>query len=1219
MIRLRGFPVRYAAPAVLACALAVSGAADESLAVFKLGQRFFSDSLYNLALEQYQKYLGMRGRDPENDPAAYYHVAQCHDGMENMRKAAEAYEEYVKLFPSESNVMDAMYAAGRARREVGDYKEASDWFYAVWSRFVGSALARTALFEAAACAEKDKNPERAIELYGMFLAKFERHDNARQASLALASLHIAQKEYSQAEGILEDIPRQWQSDRVYSARVTYYRALLHQKMQKHAQAAKFYRAMMQSGVEGFPEERRAYEDYVDFLVAAEKYGEALPVYAKLFAVLKKEGARPGHDRIYEWAESARRSHNYDVAEKAYRRLLLEYPDTISANLVNYRIAECQVGTDDFPQAIETLRRIESSGTADEYAARAVAKIGDLYFSRELYPSAIAAYRRYLELSDRDDKDRILYRIGKIYQEKYERYGAALREFENLLKWYPASSYYSRAVLAIAECYERTDELRSAIRQYEFLIESSADEKLVAEAKKRATYLTTFRIRNAEAAAYKFAELMRKKPEDISELERLQVAAAIYEKDLKDFTKALETYQRIRELEAAPADSVRAHILHGQARVYQRLHEKAAYENDTQTASHAKEQALLLYREILEKHPGASSADDAAFRVLELTNPNIAQYEQFLETFPQSAYLPEVLFTIAKHYEKRSRDAGERFSEKAVASYRQIIEKFPSSEHASPALMGLARNYLVLGELDSVESTLAMHLERYPGSPLEPEAYFTKGLVAKRRGDFEAAADIFKQVLYRYPFSPFAASARFELAFAELETGQVFEALNNFRLYEQGRPEGPRALAARYGIGTCLLKIGKEDEATAILNALLSEKLSESLAADVHYALGQLAEKDGETFDALNHYKQALQSKSFTRQGDVLAHMGKMYFESRVYADAADAFERALPHASSKADSIDIATRHITSLIMNGKVKKADRLAKDLTREFGKLPASMAEIVYYEGVHYLVEKEYDRAIKRFEYILAKYDATGRADDAAYQIPLAHFYAGQKEDALKLFHEFPTRYPQSEYVPLSYFKVAMLYHGQNEFAQAAEFFTKAVDHEKSDAKTRFRSAYNAAVAYQKISSWLDAARMYTLVQKDFPGEIPESSLHLKIGFCLIQASRIEEALKHFEKANVNPAAEDKPEILYWIATCYAKLGEYQRAITEYLKVPYLYSGVGKWGVTAEFESARLYERQGEYEKAITLYKKVLQSDGEQGRFGRQSKERIQRLTSMMAEKP
>jgi tetratricopeptide (TPR) repeat protein len=198
--------------------------------------------------------------------------------------------------------------------------------------------------------------------------------------------------------------------------------------------------------------------------------------------------------------------------------------------------------------------------------------------------------------------------------------------------------------------------------------------------------------------------------------------------------------------------------------------------------------------------------------------------------------------------------------------------------------------------------------------------------------------------------------------------------------------------------------------------------------------------------------------------------------------------------------------------------------------------------------------------------------------------------------------------------------MIFHDQNDFIQAAEYFSKVIEDKKVDSKTRFRAANNAAVAYQKTSSWLDAARLYTIVLSDYPDIIHVSSYHLKIGFCLLQASKVEEAYEHFKKANINPQKEDKPEILYWVATCYSKMGEFSKAIAEFLKVPYLYAGVGisKWGVTAEYEAARLYERLGEYTKAVTLYRKIVQSDGEQGRFGKQALSRIQRLSALVGEK-
>jgi tetratricopeptide (TPR) repeat protein len=167
---------------------------------------------------------------------------------------------------------------------------------------------------------------------------------------------------------------------------------------------------------------------------------------------------------------------------------------------------------------------------------------------------------------------------------------------------------------------------------------------------------------------------------------------------------------------------------------------------------------------------------------------------------------------------------------------------------------------------------------------------------------------------------------------------------------------------------------------------------------------------------------------------------------------------------------------------------------------------------------------------------------------------------------------------------------------------------------DANTRFRAANNAAVAYQKTSSWIDAARMYRVILSDFSSLIHQSSYHLKLGFCLIQASRIEESIEQFKLARKDAKKEDEPEILYWMGTCYARQGDLTKAITEYLKVPYLYAGIGKWGVTAEFEAARLYERQGDYGKATTLYRKIVNADGEQGKFGKKALERIQRLNTL-----
>lgn len=1193
--------------------------ADESSSVFKLGERFFNDSLYNLAFEQYQKYIGLK-RSYENDPVAYYKIAFCHDKMGNTQEAAEGFEEFIRLFPSETNVMEAMYMAGTLRKALGDFKEAYDWFFSVWSRFVGSARARMSLFEAAECAEKDKNPDQAIELYNLFFNKFPKNEKAKQASLSLANLYIGKKEYAPAEEILKKIEKQWGGDKKFKVRVLYYKALIAKKMQKIELAGKRFQIMARQDKHGFPEMEQAYKEYIDILSIQKEFKTAQDIYAKLSGIYAGKSKRPAGSFLKAWADNARRAHLYKDAISLYQKIPDESPEDINVYQIRYNLAECYVGIGDFPEAIETLRGIELHDTTGEYSYRAVLKTGDIYFKKGLYPSAITAYRRYLQLPDRGDKDRIIYRIGKIYQEEYNRYGAALREYENLLKLYPSSNYYQRTVFAVAQCQEALKEYGKAVRNYEYIVESGGDSKLVEKAGKRARYIRNFLIQDFETAVYKLAEILEKDQTEIPKFERLLKTAHIYDKYLKDYTKALEMYKKFETIESLP-DSLKPEVEINKAHIYRKLYEKATFEKNPKMAEHSKGMAIKLYADIITNFPSSHFADEAAYSNMMLTTPEIGEYEMFITKYPNSKYLDEIYINIAKHYEKRSTKEGKKYSKKAVEAYGEIVKRFPSSQYAPQAFIGLARNYLTLGEVDSTGKTINLFVKRFPTSVFDAEVFYIRGILAGKNNDYGNAIDIFKQVLYKYPFSVFAERARYELASAELRTGKVFEALNNYRLYQQNYSDGLFTLESRYGIAKCLRQLDKRGEALKLFNELINEKLTKGILADIHYELARIAEGDNKIYDALNHYKNALAYKDFPDRMKVLMKMGNIYFDNRIYDDAASSFNRALEYARTQSDSVENLTRNITAMIMDGKGKRVDKRIRKFKDKYGdRYKGKIAEIVYYEGTHLIVEKEYDKAINRFKYILQKYEKSHRADDALYQIALSRYYQNKMEEALELFHKFPVEYPNSEFVPLAYFKIGMIFHGQNEFIRAAEYFSKVIAEKKVDSKTRFRAANNAAVAYQKTSSWLDAARLHTIVLSGYADKIHVSSYHLKIGFCLLQASKIEDAYEHFKKANNNPKKEDKPEILYWIATCYSKLGDFSKAIAEFLKVPYLYAGVGisKWGVTAEYEAARLYERLGEYTKAITLYRKIVQSDGEQGRFGKKALSRIQRLSALVGEK-
>ncbi|MBD3242114.1 MAG: tetratricopeptide repeat protein, partial [Chitinivibrionales bacterium] len=1097
---------RFALLILLVATLARAVPTDESISVFKLGGRFFKDSLYNLALEQYRKYLTLP-RPPEHDPSAYFNIATCEYKLGNMHEAAAGFDEYVRLFPGDDNIMDALFLAGKAFAAVDEHKQASERFYLVWSRFVGSARAQTALYESAVNAQQADNPERAIELYDLYLRRFPKDERSKQVSLSLAGLHTGRKDYAAAAEVLEKGRKQWPNDKQYVRRLLYRKALLARRMQRTEDAAESFSAMMDMKGVSFEELGSALDEYASFLMETRRYAEALDVFAELQAYRKKQGGRLSAQQLLDWAESARKAKRFERAEELYGTLLKYHADSINAPRARYFMAECRIGKGDFAGAIETLQNLALEDSLQEYGARAILKIGDLYFGKDLYVPAIAAYRRYLQLPSPRNADAILFRIGVIYQDKFSQYGSAAREFEELLKRYPTSAYAQRALFRVAQCLEELGDFQAALRNYRYLTEADGDEGGVgARARERIDYLETHRIKDAEGAVYELAELVENPRRDMPEYERLRRLALIYQRNLKDYDRAIHALESILKLEPSAPDSIQAAATYATAVCYERLAEKARMERSREMAAHAREQARTLYSAVNEKYPGSRYSDDAAFRLMMVEKPEINDYEQFINAYPKSRHVPEVLYGIAQHYEQAGGDG----IRKAVDAYQTITARFPSNSHSPRALLGLGRCYLRLGQPDSTEQVVAELFRRFDQPEWKPEGLFLRGIVERGRGRYRDAIETFRNLLYQFPFSGFAGRARYELAEAQLAVGEIFEALSNFRVYAQSHPEGESVLAAKLGIGTCLARMGKTEEAQTLLTELMSSELDDAMEARAAYVLASIAENEGDIYRALELYKKVLGGGALDNEAQVYGHVANLYFENRIYDEAADAYGRALEAAGSSEDSTRYLKGRINAMVMGGKGRNADKLIARYKELYGDENEGFADIVYHEGLHLIHAKEYEKAANRFKYVLAKHAAGERADDAAYQLALAHFYEGDKEGAFNLFMGFTTKYPKSELVPYAAFKVAMIYHEREEYGRAAEHFASVVDHRAADAKTRFRAANNAALDYQKVLAWGDAARMYRRVLDEFPDEVPISTAHLKIGFCLVQASRFEEAI-------------------------------------------------------------------------------------------------------------
>jgi tetratricopeptide (TPR) repeat protein len=1200
-------------------ALTISvAAADEAASLFNRAEGFFNDGLYISAAEKYQTYVDLKRsslkQNPENCPSAYYKIAWCYFRTSNFSRAAAAFEEFVRLFPQDHNVLEALFQAGNAYTSLADYKNASDSYYRVWGRGQGKPLAQKALIESAVCAEKDNDNERAAVLYDQYINKFRGKEKSSEASLSLVKVLILQKDFAGASTVLAKTEKQWNTDGGFFVRALYYKAKLAHVLQKDENAQRFYSALMNQDVD-FPEKEQALIDYGVLLKELKEYKTALTVYKKLSDFWHKRGTGDSRDFISSWAECAVSAGYFEGAEKLYRRVLATFPDNARTDSVTMKIALCQLGMKDYSGAIETLQDLARGDNGREFRAAATLALGDVYYDQGLYPNALSAYTVYCGLPDAFDCDRVLFKIAKTYQDQ-GRFPDAGQEFELLLQRYPQSVYSSPASYSLAQCSEALGDFQTAIRYYDYCVQSSGPADIIEQAKKRRDYLKKYRGNNLALAVEAVAGLVQKASDSLSAYERIFSIADIFENMLDNFGKAGDLYEQVLRCIPSPPDSILTRAVFCRARVFEKIHQKALMENDSLGAAQAKARAVALYQEVARKPRYAVMADDAAFRILMLGHPSISDYERYAAKYPGSRHLIEALYLTGAYYEKKAVEANAEMNDKALArnAYARIVHA-PVSGHSAEvaeAYLGLVRTYLSDEKLDSARSFADEFLRYNADSTCAAEGEYLSGIIERKQGNYPAAIEVFKKIFSRYPFSRFAQRSRCEMASAQLAFGKPQEALRNFRLYMQNYPGGEYYNEARLGVAQCTQRSGKNDEACQMLSELLKEKCGSALTGSVYAELANCAKNKGDVHGALEHLAKALSLDSFPDKGPVCASMGTIYFENGMYPDAARAFERALQYARGKADSTAALTGGMVALVMDGQERKAEKAINFFKAMFGERHPALAEVVYHKGLRFLVEKDYDKALNSFKYLGEKFTASSRCDDAAYQTGVCYYYQGKQEKALDVFNDFIARYPESEFVPMAYFKIGMTHHDRGDFTQAAQLFEKVVPFTRTDEKTRFRAAYNAAIDYQKTGSWLDAARLYQTIVDSFPQEVSHSSTYLKIGFCCIQGARMEDALKKLQKAGAsNPAAQEKPEIVYWTATCYAKLGDLQKAVSEYLKVPAQFENAGQWPVTSEYEAARIYERLGDVKKAYNLYKKIVLTDGENGEIGKEALEQISRL--------
>lgn len=195
-------------------------------------------------------------------------------------------------------------------------------------------------------------------------------------------------------------------------------------------------------------------------------------------------------------------------------------------------------------------------------------------------------------------------------------------------------------------------------------------------------------------------------------------------------------------------------------------------------------AIENYQYVVDKYPFSPYADDAEMKIgLAYYKEGeyaqaIAALDDFQRMHPTSKDLQLVSYYIAMSYFDQigREDQDQSKTELALSRFQMIEQRFPESEFSELAKEKsqicrevLARHEKVVGDFyygranfRAAESRLAELMQKYPDTPIAPEALWELGTALEKEGKKYSAAQAFAAMVQHYPNTKYAKQAKDEL-------------------------------------------------------------------------------------------------------------------------------------------------------------------------------------------------------------------------------------------------------------------------------------------------------------------------------------------------------------------------------------------------------------------------------------------------------------------------
>lgn len=1200
MIRL------YAHAVWLACVFVIlySGASSQNTkenADFKLAINLYNDGLYDLAAEQLRQFVASYPATAQGIEARFYlGLAQLQ--LREYEDARLTFQTFALTYQDNPKAPEAWARVGESYAAVGNHREAALAYERVKVFHPRSTAAPDALLHSARHFRLAGDPASTRRVLRIIIQEYPASKAALAARAELGRLYFEEGNISLAQN---ELKRVIDGDPSPEARAQALLILgnINRSLGRNDLARGNFEEIISKHRSGAAAQG-AYIGLGNLLVADGKFLEAIDNFKKASA--EKGDSLLVKEALINAGNAYAALNDYSNAVAHYNKYFTAFPSDPDIPTVQWKSAVVNSKAGNHRRSNELCALILKSAAPDGLKRRALLRLAANAHDTRSPAQAVQHYSAFLDQYPDDPfAPEVTLRVARLLEDEIGDFRKAINAYESVNTRFGSSHLADDALMGGARCHEHLKEFGRALQFYRDLTARFPASEFHTEAEQRIRMIETFEAKEKDAGLEKLALLLG---DVVAEKDRVGLSfrlGEIYFKDLKNYQAAAAQFTSA--LSSGMSGERHADAMYMRARSYEYLSWK--------DESH-RQQAIDAYDQFLRAYPADRRGEQAVLARFNLrlnSLQDIAAAEAEALAFPGFQRRDSLLLRSGILRQKAE------MNDAALAAFSTIVIAYPSSPSAEEAAFRRVMIFMRNGQRDSALAAGAAFADRLPGSRYIAEVLNLTARIALETGRIKQAVQLYERLTGDFSYTSQALAARPQLAEALSLDGSHQKAITLLeQLYEEDLsnpfPEATRTPALLFNLGRAHHAAGNSMDARRFLAEFLTLERTGLRAGQAYNLLGTIFQQEGALDLAASYFRLASQAAP---EGAASADVALLLYNSGNYAEAIKHYTQLLQAVANDAERRNYESRIILGRLKSDDLTGAERDIAAFTKKYRATDAEIAAFELEKGLLYYRRQDHANARKSLDIVTRRYEGTPSGPVALYWTGKVQEATGKPQDALKTYDALLKRHPRAPIAGRAHFALGNLYYHAEKWDEAIQSYRRVVDDPQADPAILGFAMSNLIETYEAAGIF-DAALTLTRRYLDlFPNNEDSFDKRIKIGLLYQRLGYNDQSVLHLQTLLDEAGSDLEGELRYYIAEANYNKGDYQQAILDFLKVPYLVTKRGKidWTANAFYMAGQSYERLGRYDQALTMYQQIVDRTGIDETFKSAARKEIDRVRTVL----